>query len=334
MPLRQPEYLITPARERHLARAAAACHVSQPSLSAGIRTLERDLKVMIVRRGRRLEGGSPREDEGRGVAQPSPRDGPAGDGRAQWTRTDRWGEARGASRRPAFSAAGAAAHPPAVSTHAPRGPSAGRTGRERSVRAVAARGRRPAPAAASGPVRSPARAVSVPEPWGEPRPRRTALAVTARSPGVRCTAPTPSGAPERTSELPRLAYVVTLVLAGRARIRMGTWQALAARPPGARRRRRRTGRRRSATRGVRIMDQPNRRTWRPRMPPAMAATTRPRRHDRGRPPTGPPRDPAGPSASARRRRGARHAHLDPKKSEDSRKGERLALRPVSPLPDL
>jgi DNA-binding transcriptional LysR family regulator len=57
--LRQLEYLTALARERHFARAAEACHVSQPSLSAGIRTLERELKVMIVRRGRRFEGFTP-----------------------------------------------------------------------------------------------------------------------------------------------------------------------------------------------------------------------------------------------------------------------------------
>nr|WP_285369866.1 LysR family transcriptional regulator [Streptomyces sp. RKAG293] len=37
MLLRQLEYLVAPARERHFARAAAACYVCQPSLSAGIR---------------------------------------------------------------------------------------------------------------------------------------------------------------------------------------------------------------------------------------------------------------------------------------------------------
>ncbi|MER7817360.1 LysR family transcriptional regulator [Streptomyces sp. NPDC096153] len=52
--------MTAPARERHFVWAAAACHVSRPSLSAGIRTLERDLKVMIVRRGRRFEGFPPR----------------------------------------------------------------------------------------------------------------------------------------------------------------------------------------------------------------------------------------------------------------------------------
>jgi DNA-binding transcriptional LysR family regulator len=52
--LRHLEYVTALARERHFARAAAACHVSQPSLSEGIRKLEADLKVAIVVRGQRF----------------------------------------------------------------------------------------------------------------------------------------------------------------------------------------------------------------------------------------------------------------------------------------
>ncbi|MFF3984909.1 LysR family transcriptional regulator [Streptomyces sp. NPDC001797] len=59
MLLRQLEYLVALARERHFGRAAAACHVSQPSLSAAIRRLEHELAVPIVRRGRRYEGLTP-----------------------------------------------------------------------------------------------------------------------------------------------------------------------------------------------------------------------------------------------------------------------------------
>lgn len=59
MLLRQLEYLTALARERHFARAAEACHVSQPSLSAGIRKLESELRVAIVRRGQRFEGFTP-----------------------------------------------------------------------------------------------------------------------------------------------------------------------------------------------------------------------------------------------------------------------------------
>ncbi|HEY1241427.1 MAG TPA: LysR family transcriptional regulator [Bryobacteraceae bacterium] len=50
------EYLIALAREGHFARAANACNVSQPKLSAGIQQLEHDLGVMIVRRGQRFQG--------------------------------------------------------------------------------------------------------------------------------------------------------------------------------------------------------------------------------------------------------------------------------------
>lgn len=59
MLLRRLEYLVALARERHFARAAAVCFVSQPSLSAGIRRLEHELDVPIVRRGRRYEGLTP-----------------------------------------------------------------------------------------------------------------------------------------------------------------------------------------------------------------------------------------------------------------------------------
>ncbi|TYL51958.1 LysR family transcriptional regulator [Nocardioides sp. BGMRC 2183] len=56
MLLRQLEYLAALSREEHFARAAAACHVTQPALSAGIRRLEQELGVQIVRRGQRFEG--------------------------------------------------------------------------------------------------------------------------------------------------------------------------------------------------------------------------------------------------------------------------------------
>jgi DNA-binding transcriptional LysR family regulator len=57
--LRELEYLVALAREQHFARAAAACHVSQPSLSAGIRRLERELDVPLVRRSQRFAGLTP-----------------------------------------------------------------------------------------------------------------------------------------------------------------------------------------------------------------------------------------------------------------------------------
>lgn len=57
--IRQLEYLVGLARERHFGRAAAACHASQPALSAAIRKLEAELGVTIVRRGRRFGGFTP-----------------------------------------------------------------------------------------------------------------------------------------------------------------------------------------------------------------------------------------------------------------------------------
>jgi DNA-binding transcriptional LysR family regulator len=57
--IRQLEYLVTLAREKHFARAAEACHVSQPALSSGIRNLEKELGVVIVQRERRFVGFTP-----------------------------------------------------------------------------------------------------------------------------------------------------------------------------------------------------------------------------------------------------------------------------------
>jgi DNA-binding transcriptional LysR family regulator len=54
--IRQLEYLVTLAREKHFAKAAEACHVSQPALSSAIRSLEKELGIMIVQRGRRFMG--------------------------------------------------------------------------------------------------------------------------------------------------------------------------------------------------------------------------------------------------------------------------------------
>ncbi|MCI3242068.1 LysR family transcriptional regulator [Streptomyces spinosisporus] len=59
MLLRQLEYLVALARARHFARAAQACYVSQPALSEGIRKLEEELGIPLVRRGRRFDGFTP-----------------------------------------------------------------------------------------------------------------------------------------------------------------------------------------------------------------------------------------------------------------------------------
>ena len=52
-------YLAALAREGHFGRAAASCHVSQPTLSAGIRRLEAEFGVSLVQRGQRFEGLTP-----------------------------------------------------------------------------------------------------------------------------------------------------------------------------------------------------------------------------------------------------------------------------------
>lgn len=54
--IRQLYYLIALSKEKHFARAAEVCHVSQPTLSAGIQHLEEELGVAIVQRGQRFEG--------------------------------------------------------------------------------------------------------------------------------------------------------------------------------------------------------------------------------------------------------------------------------------
>jgi DNA-binding transcriptional LysR family regulator len=59
MLLRHLQYLTVLAKERHFARAAAACHVTQPTLSAGIKQLEEQLGLLVVQRGQRFEGLTP-----------------------------------------------------------------------------------------------------------------------------------------------------------------------------------------------------------------------------------------------------------------------------------
>lgn len=59
MVIKQFIYLIALAREAHFGRAAAACNISQPTLSAAIRGLEDELGVMIVERGHRFNGLTP-----------------------------------------------------------------------------------------------------------------------------------------------------------------------------------------------------------------------------------------------------------------------------------
>jgi DNA-binding transcriptional LysR family regulator len=53
------EFLLALARERHFGRAAEACGVTQPTLSAGVRQLENSFGVLLVNRGSRFQDFTP-----------------------------------------------------------------------------------------------------------------------------------------------------------------------------------------------------------------------------------------------------------------------------------
>jgi DNA-binding transcriptional LysR family regulator len=59
MLFRQLEYFVAVAKEKHFARAADACYVSQPALSIAIAKLERELNVTLINRGHNFEGLTP-----------------------------------------------------------------------------------------------------------------------------------------------------------------------------------------------------------------------------------------------------------------------------------
>jgi DNA-binding transcriptional LysR family regulator len=59
MDIRQLQYLVALAREKHFTRAAKECGVTQPTLSGRIRQLEQELSVPIVERGQRFHGLTP-----------------------------------------------------------------------------------------------------------------------------------------------------------------------------------------------------------------------------------------------------------------------------------
>jgi len=63
MILRHLEFLTALARERHFARAAASCKVTQSTLSAGIKQMEESLGVLLVERGQRFRGLTPEGDK-------------------------------------------------------------------------------------------------------------------------------------------------------------------------------------------------------------------------------------------------------------------------------
>lgn len=53
------EFLIALARDQHFGRAAESCGVSQPTLSAAIKSLEESFGVLLVQRGSRFKGFTP-----------------------------------------------------------------------------------------------------------------------------------------------------------------------------------------------------------------------------------------------------------------------------------
>ncbi len=56
------EFLLALARERHFGRAAEACGVTQPTLSAGVKQIEEQMGVLLVLRGSRFQGFTPEGD--------------------------------------------------------------------------------------------------------------------------------------------------------------------------------------------------------------------------------------------------------------------------------
>ena len=53
------DFILALARERHFGRAAEACGVAQPTLSAGVKQLEEQMGVLLVNRGSRFQGFTP-----------------------------------------------------------------------------------------------------------------------------------------------------------------------------------------------------------------------------------------------------------------------------------
>ncbi|AMN39782.1 LysR family transcriptional regulator [Rhodoplanes sp. Z2-YC6860] len=53
------DFILALAREHHFGRAAEACGVTQPTLSAGVKQLEEQMGVLLVNRGSRFQGFTP-----------------------------------------------------------------------------------------------------------------------------------------------------------------------------------------------------------------------------------------------------------------------------------
>src|SRR5450830_1245979 len=56
MDIKQLKFLIALDETRHFGQAAARCHITQPTLSMRLRSLEEELELPLVNRGQRFEG--------------------------------------------------------------------------------------------------------------------------------------------------------------------------------------------------------------------------------------------------------------------------------------
>ena len=55
MDIKQLKFLIALDETRHFGQAAARCHITQPTLSMRLRSLEQELGLQLVNRGQRFE---------------------------------------------------------------------------------------------------------------------------------------------------------------------------------------------------------------------------------------------------------------------------------------
>ena len=58
------DFILALAREKHFGRAAEACGVTQPTLSAGVKQLEEQMGVLLVNRGSRFQSFTPADSVG------------------------------------------------------------------------------------------------------------------------------------------------------------------------------------------------------------------------------------------------------------------------------
>ena len=84
MDIKQLKYLIALDQTRHFGQAAAACHITQPTLSMRIRNLEDELNLTLIQRGQRFEGFTPEGERILAWARGAPGGGP------RWQRTTAW----------------------------------------------------------------------------------------------------------------------------------------------------------------------------------------------------------------------------------------------------